>query len=118
MDGLYGAIVIKPSEETETPFHLISADRATQQAMRRAEADTQPLLIADYTQLPFEAFDKAQNDANVEVLCMDAIVVNGGVSPLSSSHESSFAYSCHRARSIVSLGTCWTNLQTTLSGFL
>ena len=83
MDGLYGAIVIKPSEETETPFHLISADRGAQQAMRRAESDVQPLLIADYTQLPFEDFDQAQNDANVEILCMDAIVVNGGVSALS-----------------------------------
>lgn len=83
MDGLYGAIVIKPSEKTERPFHLISADRGVQQAMRRAEAEILPLLIADYTQLPFEDFDKAQNDANVEILCMDAIVVNGGVSQLS-----------------------------------
>ena len=87
MDGLYGAIVIKPSEETETPFHLISADHSTQQVMRRAEAEIQPLLIADYTQLPFEEFDRAQNDANVEILCMDAIVVNGGVSPSSSWRE-------------------------------
>ena len=82
MDGLYGAIVIKASDETETPFHLISADRGAQQAMRHAAADIQPLLIADYTQLAFEDFDKAQNDANVEILCMDAIVVNGGVSLL------------------------------------
>lgn len=80
MDGLYGAIVIMPSEDTEMPFHLISADRGAQQAMRRAESDIRPLLIADYTQLPFEDFDQAQNDANVEILCMDAIVVNGGVS--------------------------------------
>jgi FtsP/CotA-like multicopper oxidase with cupredoxin domain len=87
MDGLYGAIVIEPSEETETPFHLISANPGDQQAMRRAEAAIQPLLIADYTQLPFEDFDKAQNDANVEILCMDAIVVNGGVSSLSFSFQ-------------------------------
>lgn len=84
MDGLYGAILIKASDETETPFHLISADRDAQQAMRRAEADIQPLLIADYTQLWFEEFDQAQNDANVEILCMDAIVLNGGVSSPSS----------------------------------
>jgi FtsP/CotA-like multicopper oxidase with cupredoxin domain len=83
MDGLYGAIVIESSEETETPFHLISAEHDDQHAMRRAEAGIQPLLIADYTQLAFEDFDKAQNDANVEILCMDAIVVNGGVSSLS-----------------------------------
>ena len=87
MDGLYGAIVIKPGEDTDTPFHLISADHAAQKAMRHAEAAIQPLLIADYTQLPFEVFDKAQNDANVEILCMDAIVVNGGVSPSIFSQE-------------------------------
>lgn len=79
MDGLYGAIVIEPDENTDIPFHLISASHGEQQAMRLAEKAIHPLLIADYTQLPFEDFDKAQNDANVEVLCMDAIVVNGGV---------------------------------------
>jgi FtsP/CotA-like multicopper oxidase with cupredoxin domain len=80
MDGLYGAIVIEPDEETYAPVHLISTRSGEQEAMRRAEKAIHPLLVADYTQLPFEQFDKAQNDANTEILCMDAIVVNGRVS--------------------------------------
>jgi FtsP/CotA-like multicopper oxidase with cupredoxin domain len=79
MDGLYGAIVIEPNEESYAPFHLISTHRGEQEAMRRAEKTIHPLLVADYTQLPFEEFDRAQNDANTEIFCMDAIVVNGQV---------------------------------------
>lgn len=83
MDGLYGGIVIEPKEDADRPFHLISELYTDQRAMRAAEASIEPLLIADYTQLPFEEFDKIQVDTNVEILCMDAIVVNGGVSKCS-----------------------------------
>lgn len=80
MDGLYGSIVIEPREEDDRPFHLISGQYSDQRAMRAAEANIQPLLVADYTQLPFEEFDRIQMESNVEILCMDAIIANGQVS--------------------------------------
>lgn len=80
MDGLYGSIVIEPSEEEDRPFHLISGLYADQRAMRAAEAKIHPLLVADYTQLPFDEFDRIQMESNVEILCMDAIITNGQVS--------------------------------------
>ena len=87
MDGLYGAIVIEPDEDCDRPFHMISEHYSDQQAMRLAEANMEPLLIADYTQLPFGEFDRIQVASNVEILCMDAIVVNGRVSPLINTTE-------------------------------
>jgi FtsP/CotA-like multicopper oxidase with cupredoxin domain len=80
MDGLYGPITIEPSADDIRPFHIISEKYEDQRAMRAAEADIRPLLIADYTQLPFEEFDEIQMASNVEILCMDAIIVNGRVS--------------------------------------
>lgn len=80
MDGLYGSIVIAPKEDTDRPFHLISERYEDQVAMRAAEENVQPLLVADYTQLPFEEFGRIQVETNVEILCMDAIIVNGKVS--------------------------------------
>jgi hypothetical protein len=52
----------------------------------------------------------------VEILCMDAIVVNGGVSPPSLLCEGHVAQNHYRVRSIVSRGTCWTSSRTNLSG--
>lgn len=80
MDGLYGSIVIEPGEEDDRPFHHISGQYSDQKAMRAAEVSIQPLLVADYTQLPFEEFDGIQMASNVEILCMDAIIANGQVS--------------------------------------
>ncbi|PPJ57919.1 hypothetical protein CBER1_09862 [Cercospora berteroae] len=78
MDGLYGAIVIEPDTYARRPFHLISRSTQEQKAMVAAEARIEALLLADYTHMPFEEFDGVQNDANVEILCMDSIIVNGG----------------------------------------
>lgn len=80
VDGLYGAIVIEPDIHTTRPFHLISPDASQQQAMREAEGRLDALLLADYTHMSFEDFDRIQSEANVEILCMDSIIVNGGVS--------------------------------------
>lgn len=80
VDGLYGAIVIDPDVRTTRPFRLIDPDAAQQRSMITAERSLQALLIADYTHLPFEEFDRIENESNVEILCMDSIIVNGGVS--------------------------------------
>lgn len=80
VDGLYGSIIIEPDAHASRPFHLINSDAFQQQAMREAEARLDALLLADYTHIPFDEFDRIQSDANVEILCMDSIIVNGGVS--------------------------------------
>lgn len=80
VDGLYGAIVIEPDTYARRPFHLISRSAQEQKAMVAAEARIEALLLADYTHMAFEEFDRVQSDANVEILCMDSIIVNGGVS--------------------------------------
>ena len=79
VDGLYGPIVIEPDTYARRPFHLISRSTQEQKAMVAAEARIEALLLADYTHMPFEQFDRVQSDTDVEILCMDSIIVNGGV---------------------------------------
>lgn len=77
MDGMYGAIVITPATDAERPFHLISNETADQEAMRTAELELQTLMISDWTQFTSSEFHAVQAAANVDMACIDAIVVNG-----------------------------------------
>lgn len=77
MDGMYGAIVIIPASDAERPFHLISEDNDAQEAMRTAELELKPLMISDWTQFTSAEFHAVQAAANVDMACIDAIVVNG-----------------------------------------
>ncbi|KAK3713673.1 Multicopper oxidase ctb12 [Vermiconidia calcicola] len=75
MDGMYGAILILGHEER--PFHLISADGAEQVAMQTAEQEMQPVMISDWTQFTSSEFHAVQAAANIDLACIDAIIVNG-----------------------------------------
>ena len=81
MQGLYGAIVIHGSSDSERPFHLISTSPDDQSAMRKAELNQFALLIADWTQFDFDQFYGIEQEANIDFTCMDAIIINGVVSP-------------------------------------
>lgn len=77
MDGMYGAIIVAPADETPRPFHLISDGKDEQEAMRAAEQAVQPLMVSDWTQFTSTEFHAIQAAANVDMACIDAIVVNG-----------------------------------------
>ena len=77
MDGMYGAIVIEPAHNTERPFHLISNDSTEQSAMRAAELEMQPIMISDWTQFTSSEFHAVEATANVDLACIDAIIING-----------------------------------------
>ncbi|KAH8730337.1 multicopper oxidase-domain-containing protein [Phaeosphaeriaceae sp. PMI808] len=77
MDGVYGAIIIKPSEDEERPFHMLSHDFADWEKMREAEKKIQTLMISDWSQYSFKDFMTIEEEANIDYTCMDAIIVNG-----------------------------------------
>ncbi|KAF4440591.1 multicopper oxidase [Fusarium austroafricanum] len=77
MDGLYGAIIVAASPEAERPFHLISGDAEEQEAMRAAESNMRPLLVADWSQYKFDDLYGIEAAANFDLACTDAIIVNG-----------------------------------------
>lgn len=79
MDGLYGSIIILPSDDEDRPFHRISRNPKDWAAMREAEKRVHPLLISDWSQYTFSEFYRVEQEANIDFTCMDAIVVNGAV---------------------------------------
>ena len=77
MDGMYGAIVVQPVDDAQRPFHLISDILVDQENMQAAELAMQPIMISDWTQFTSSEFHAAQAAANVDLACIDAIIVNG-----------------------------------------
>lgn len=76
-DGLYGPILIHPSEHEPRPFHMISDDSKSIKAMELAELEVQPLVIADLShQTSDEKWEMAQA-SGIEGFCYDSIVFNG-----------------------------------------
>ncbi|KAF4773545.1 multicopper oxidase [Colletotrichum scovillei] len=77
MDGLYGAVIVDALPEVDRPFHLIDGSLKARQAMRRAEQNMRPLLLADWSQYKFDDFYHIEEIANFDLACTDAIIVNG-----------------------------------------
>ncbi|KAK2599029.1 hypothetical protein QQS21_005495 [Conoideocrella luteorostrata] len=76
-DGLYGPIVIHPRSDTPKPFHMISKDRKSIQAMERAERAVHPLVLYDYMHITSEEKWDITPKAGVEIPCYDSILFNG-----------------------------------------
>lgn len=76
MDGLFGAIIVVDPAASR-PFHLINETAGGQRAMRIAELEMQPLLVADWSQYKFHDFYQIEATANFDLACTDAIIVNG-----------------------------------------
>lgn len=77
MDGLYGAIIIDAADDAEKPFSLISNDSAVVKQLEAADLSLQPIFISDYNSITSKEFHDAQVNANVDVACADAIILNG-----------------------------------------
>ncbi|KAH7148377.1 multicopper oxidase-domain-containing protein [Dactylonectria macrodidyma] len=76
-DGFYGPIVIHPRRGDPDPFHLISEDINVRRAMKEAERNVVPLVIADFTHLTSDAKWDMTLAAGVEDSCYDSILFNG-----------------------------------------
>ncbi|GFG10454.1 laccase-1 [Aspergillus lentulus] len=76
-DGLYGAIYIRPDDEVEKPFRLISNRTREVKAMSRAEARTTPIVLSDWRQLTSEELWHAEEATGLDAYCVNALLVNG-----------------------------------------
>lgn len=76
-DGLYGAIYIRPGDEVEKPFWLISNRTREVKAMRRAEERTTPIVLSDWRQLTSEELWHAEEATGLDAYCVNALLVNG-----------------------------------------
>jgi FtsP/CotA-like multicopper oxidase with cupredoxin domain len=76
-DGLYGAIVIAPADDAETPFSQLSSDSTDVDQMTAAVEAIETVFISDWNQFTFDEFFTMEQDANVDDACTDAIILNG-----------------------------------------
>jgi FtsP/CotA-like multicopper oxidase with cupredoxin domain len=75
MDGLYGAIIIQPPDDTDRPFASINS--ADIEAMKSAEASLEPIIVSDWNQFTFSELFEIEKSANIDIACIDSIVLNG-----------------------------------------
>jgi FtsP/CotA-like multicopper oxidase with cupredoxin domain len=76
-DGMYGAIIVKPTPTEPTAFRTISKDPAEIAAMRQAENSPIPLMVSDWSHFTSEEFDSIMFNVNIDNFCVDSILING-----------------------------------------
>lgn len=76
-DGLYGVLTILPRASTLRPFNLISESDAAVEAMKRAESEAQPLIMAEYRHMSGHRAWELTQRARFDPACWDSILFNG-----------------------------------------
>lgn len=77
MDGLYGAIYIKPNANVVRPWKFISNDTDTVAAMTAADDNVQPVFLSDWTAYTSQEFFEIEKTGNIDNACADSILING-----------------------------------------
>ncbi|CAG8048254.1 unnamed protein product [Penicillium olsonii] len=77
MDGLYGAIYIRPREIPESLVNAISNDSLARSQIQKAFQDPQLLMISDWFHNTSEELRQISLSANIDTLCVDSILING-----------------------------------------
>ncbi|KIW88182.1 uncharacterized protein Z519_11293 [Cladophialophora bantiana CBS 173.52] len=75
MDGLYGAIIIAPADDAQTPFSQISSSDVD--ALTAAALDVEPVFVTDWNRYTFAEFFEVEQTANIDWACSDSITLNG-----------------------------------------
>lgn len=105
MDGMYGAIVIDPADDTDKPFHLINNDPEAVKAMAAAELELQPIFLSDYNSYTSKEMHEQEVAANIDAACADAILINGMGSQYCLSPEEIAAYTSPKVQSLLAAVT-------------
>jgi FtsP/CotA-like multicopper oxidase with cupredoxin domain len=77
MDGLYGSIVIDADEKEKRPFSQISSDQSAVDAMTKADANLEPIIVSDWNRATFDELWAYSQAANIDPSCVDSFILNG-----------------------------------------
>ncbi|KAF3403687.1 Laccase abr2 [Penicillium rolfsii] len=77
LDGLYGGIFIRPSQDTPGPWSLISKDKSDIQAMEKASSNPKQVLVSDWTHFKSWNYMEAEEASKFTIFCVDSILLNG-----------------------------------------
>ncbi len=75
MDGLFGAIIIAPADDAQTPFSQI--DSSAVDALTKASQKVEPVFMTDWNRYTFSEFFSVEKTANIDWACSDSITLNG-----------------------------------------
>ena len=75
MDGLFGAIIIAPADNAQTPFSQISSSDVG--LLTAASQAVEPVFISDWNRYTFSEFFEVEQTANIDWACSDSISING-----------------------------------------
>ncbi|KAI2814148.1 hypothetical protein CBS115989_8772 [Aspergillus niger] len=76
-DGLYGAIYIEPADNIEKPFSIITTDEVELEFLKKAEQNTQPVILSDWRRFTSDEIWYIEEQSGVESYCASSILVNG-----------------------------------------
>ncbi|KAH8844560.1 hypothetical protein MCOR27_007263 [Pyricularia oryzae] len=76
-DGLYGGIIIHPSNTTQDSLSLIARNASQLAAMRAAVRNVQPIILSDWRHLKSMDAWQINVDSKLETPCYDSLLVNG-----------------------------------------
>lgn len=77
IDGAMGAIVIKRPADAKRPWGLITNDTEAQKKMTAADDSLQPVFLTDYLSRTSAELHDEEVKGNLDIACVDAILVNG-----------------------------------------
>ncbi|KHN93909.1 Cupredoxin [Metarhizium album ARSEF 1941] len=77
VDGLYGAVHVRPKGDRKGLWSQISQDDKDIEAMEKAACDPEYLVVSDWSQYTSDEYWKISNDSGLPVFCLDSILVNG-----------------------------------------
>lgn len=78
MDGLYGAIQVRPADQSDSPFSMISDDPEDIEAMRLAERNANLVVLSDWDHLTSDSYMRAMMETGYDIFCSDSVLINGG----------------------------------------
>lgn len=108
-DGLYGAIYIRPNDDVEKPFSRITEDSAELDALCKAEQETKPIILSDWTHLTSTERWAAEEATGLDSYCTNAILINGKGSSICLDQATINAYTPAPALPLLN-GTPYTDL--------
>ncbi|KAE8383443.1 Cupredoxin [Aspergillus bertholletiae] len=76
-DGQVGALYIRHKPDAPRPYLTIAKDAAELTKMQNAEANSNLLLITDWTHFTAQEYFEAEKNSSLNLFCVDSILVNG-----------------------------------------
>ncbi|KAK9437292.1 laccase [Metarhizium brunneum] len=77
VDGLHGAMFIKPKQNMKELWSKISQDPEDIEAMDKAAANPQLMVLSDWSRLTSDEYWRVIEESKILIFCVDSILLNG-----------------------------------------